>query len=261
MEFGGPQYSSQPADGYCVPRSSWRWETFMSMNKAIRAAAKFLDRREVQMYRTWFCRIGAMPGADGLFARVVSGTDKETLLDHLAVATHALIFAGLGFKVCIEPAGKAGPDLAVSRDGHTAVVEVTRFRPMHPGPPMVDLTRVNPILLEYGNPSRDVRKAVGKIYEKFSQIGDGEAIIALWNDEGDLEKLEVEMAVDDLRQSPFPSGLLFAVYASRWWFPRAGQILCFPFPRSLGPRHVRWQQELEGSFVGEAIQRALENAV
>jgi hypothetical protein len=228
------------------------------MDRAIRRVTRSLDQSEVEIYRAWFGRIRAMPGADGLFARVASATDKETSLDHLAVARYALVFAGLGFQVEVEPDGDAGPDLAISRDGHRVVVEVTRFRPINPGPPVVDFAEPPPILAEYGNPPRDIRKAVSKIYEKFDQIGDdGKAMIALWNDDGDLEELEVEAAVDDLRRRPFPGGLLFAVYASERWSPRAGQIYCFPFPPYLEPHRARWQEELEGSSVGGAIERAL----
>lgn len=232
----------------------------MSTDAAIRRASEYLDRSESEICRAWFNRIRVMPGADRLFKRVAAARDREELLDHRATAKYALIFCGLGFHVDVEPNGDTGPDLAISRDGHMAVVEVTRFQPVNPGPPVLDFAEAMPILAEYGNPPRDIRKAIRKIYKKFKQIGSGTAIIAIWNDDGALEELEVEAAVDDLRRSSFPIGLSFAVYASDWWFPKAGQIYCFPFPAHVEPLHVRWQEELEGSFVDEAIQRALQNA-
>jgi len=76
-----------------------------------------------------------MPGASGLLRRVASATDKEQLADDLAEVRYALVFAGLQFGVRIEPLGRQGPALKVSRDNLDACVEVMRFRKVSPGPP------------------------------------------------------------------------------------------------------------------------------
>ena len=99
-----------------------------------------------------FKLVQQMPGANRIFYRIASAPDQEQLQDYLAEIRYAVVFAGLGFQVTIEPLGAAGPDLKVARNGHEAIVEVMRFRNIYPGPPMFepdkDLT-----LHEYGNPT------------------------------------------------------------------------------------------------------------
>jgi hypothetical protein len=118
-----------------------------------------------------------------------------------------LIFAGLHFDVQIEPLGRRGPDLKVSRDNHEAFVEVTRFRKVSSGPPPLDLSDENLVLQVYGNPLRDIQKTFDKLVAKFRQVQDAQAIIAIWNDDGDLEELEVQAAVVNLWEDA-SSGIL-----------------------------------------------------
>jgi hypothetical protein len=68
------------------------------------------------------------------------------------------VFAGLGFHVEIEPNGSKGPDIGVSRDGHHAVVEVTRFRNIFPGPPEFDMALGTIVWAE--KHLKDTRKAL-----------------------------------------------------------------------------------------------------
>lgn len=133
---------------------------------------------DTQAYREQLERVKKMPGANRLFARIELTHDLEQREDYLAEVRFALIFAGLGFQVTIEPLGGTGPDLGVSRDGHDAVIEVMRFRKIFPGPPEFDPDK-NFTLPGYGNPARDVRKAVQKIAGKFRQVGAENGIIAI----------------------------------------------------------------------------------
>jgi hypothetical protein len=233
---------------------------YNSMDKALQTVAELLTNPIAQAHRPRFKRIREMPGADSLFERIASAKDKETLHDYFAEITYALVFAGLGFEVEIEPSGKEGPDQRVSRDGHQAFVEITRFRFVHPGPPVLDLSDELCILPEYGNIKRDTRKAIGKIYKKFAQTSGGESIIAIWNDDEDMEDLEVEAAVDDLRhETALPSGLSFVIYGSKWVGHK--QFYCFPLRYPVQQHHALWQKELGDSTVNQLIQRALEQAV
>lgn len=234
------------------------------MEKALEKVSQLLKYPNLPLFRRQFERVQQMPGARRLFARIVSASDKEQLEDYLAETTYALVFAGLGFQVEIEPLGSKGPDLRVSRDSHQTVVEVTRFRKVNPGPPVLDLSDKNSMLAEYGNPPRDIRKSFEKLLTKFSQIGDEQAIIAIWNDDGDLEDLEVETAVNDIRRDAarriltLPSGLLFVLYGSHG--VRAGdnkQLYCFPLRYSEQPYQAEWQHELDTSTVGDLVQRAI----
>jgi hypothetical protein len=191
-------------------------------NQAFQKISQFFSENEyaIKVLHSHLKRVQEMPGANHLFNRIASTTDKEQLEDYLAEVSYALIFAGLGFLVEIEPLGRKGPDLRISRDGHQAIVEIMRFRKIYPGPPVLDLLNEITVLPEYGNPARDIRKAFQKIQKKFPQVGSEEVIIAIWNDEEELEEIEVEIAVSNLRRDAaqnifsIPNQLLFVLYGS-----------------------------------------------
>jgi hypothetical protein len=236
------------------------------MDKALQKIALFGNQYAIQWLQKQFACIQRMQGANRIFRRIALASDKEQLDDYLAEVKYAVVFAGLGFQVEIEPCGSKGPDLKVSRDGLDATVEVMRFRKMYPGPPVLDLENEGSILPEYGNPPRDIRKAFEKILAKFPQMENELAIIAIWNDDGDLEELEVATAVNDLRRDAYrrvlslPEGLWFVLYGSN--AVRAGdhkQLYCFPLRHVEQKHQVTWQQELDISTVSELIQRALTN--
>jgi hypothetical protein len=234
------------------------------MKTALERASKLISPGEILPLQEQFERIQQMPGANGLFRRVASATDREQLVDYLAEVRYALIFAGLHFEVHIEPLGRRGPDLKVSRDNQEAFVEVMRFRKVSSGPPPLDPADENLVLQVYGNPLRDIQKAFEKLVAKFRQVQDAQAIIAIWNDDGDLEELEVQAAVmnlwDDASRGllQLPSSILFVLYGSPWI--RAGnhkQLHCFPLHITDPSRQLAWKHELEGSSVTGLIQRAL----
>lgn len=233
------------------------------LNQAYQKVSRFFSEDEyaIQVLHSYLKRIQDMPGANRILIRIASVNSKEQLEDYLAEVTYALIFAGLGFLVEIEPLGKKGPDLRISRDGNQAIVEIMRFNKVRPGPPVLDLLNETTVLSEYGNPVRDTRKAFEKIVAKFPQIGSEEAIIAIWNDEGDLEEIEVEMAVSDLCRDgaqnilSVPNGLLFILYGS-WARPNNKQLHCFQVHCPTQPYQVIWARELESALVIELIRQA-----
>ncbi len=226
------------------------------MDKALQKVSQFYNEGAVKKQRLHFQRVRKMPGANRLFRRITNASNIEQLQDYLAEILYALVFAGLGFQVEIEPYGSKGPDLRVSRDKHLAVTEIMRFRRVYPGPPELNLSDESTVLQEYGDLSRDVQKAFEKILAKFRQIGNEASIIAIWNDEEELEELEVEIAVNHIRQDvarnrlSLPNGLQYVLYGSKW--ARAGdnkQFYCFPVRRVDEPYRT-WQQELEASTIG-----------
>jgi len=233
------------------------------MDKALQKVSQFYNEGAAKKQQLHFQRVREMPGANRLFRRIADASDIEQLQDYLAEVRYALVFAGLGFQVEIEPYGSTGPDLRVSRDKHLAVTEIMRFRRVYPGPPELDLSDESTVLPEYGDFSRDVQKAFGKILAKFRQIGNEASIIAIWNDEEELEELEVEMAINYLRQDvarnhlSLPNGLQYVLYGSKW--VRAGdnkQLHCFPV-RCVDEPYRTWQQELEASTIDRLIQHSL----
>jgi len=209
-------------------------------------------------------RLQQMPGASRLLKRLASSSDKEQFLDYFAELRYALVFAGLQFQVEIEPLGRKGPDLRISRDGQQSVVEVTRFREIYPGPPTVDLDSHDFLLAEYGNIERDTKKSSEKIRGKFRQIKAQDAIIALWNDDGDLDELVIKetmsVFLDDAKQVAvsIPEVLAFVLYASPWIYIRnRQQFWCLAIPGNQKPHHEAWQRELVASTLDDLIERAL----
>jgi hypothetical protein len=234
------------------------------LEKALQNISGLFGTAIADSWRAPFELVGHMPGAQRKLACIASTGNKEAVADYLAEITYILIFAGLGFEIVIEPLGKKGPDLEVSRDGKRVLVEVAHFRTIHQGPPHLtseDGSSLNDLVFtEYGNPQRDVTKAWSKILEKFGQVRDLESIIALWNDDEDMEELEVEAAVCDLVMDAMkgiqklPKGLMFVLYGSSW--VRRQQFYCFPLHVVEKPYDM-WEDELQVSRASQLVAKAI----
>ncbi len=200
-----------------------------------------------------------MTGAARKLSRIAHAADREQLADYLAEIRFALVFASLRFSVEMEPSGNKGPDLRVTRDGFSPIVEVLRFKHVYPGPPEFKATDL--YIASYGNARRDCRKAFQKIQEKFRQVGNEDCLLAIWNDDGDMEETHVLTAVhmlrDDIEAGIFevPRGLSFVLYGSMWVsFSRSWQQLyCFSLRRRLPEPQRQWMSELERVRVSAAI--------
>jgi len=239
----------------------------IAMRKALENVVRLYAPAQVTWIQALLERTKRMPGATRLLSRMASAPDKEQTDDYIAEAVYALVFAGLGFTVTVEPLGREGPDLEVSRDGRRAVVEITRFRKVYPGPPIFEHSddSEGAELSQYGDPTRDIAKAFEKLRSKLSQVRDQSAIIAVWNDDGDLVEWEVRAAVALLCRSAeqrlltLPDRLLFVLYGSQW--VRAGdhrrQLYCFPVSSPMEPYYTLWQQELGDSTVQSLVACAL----
>jgi hypothetical protein len=234
------------------------------MDKALQRVSQLCNNSNIPFFHKQFERLQRMPGANRLFGRIASSSDRDQLEDYLAEGRYALVCAGLGFQVDAEPFGSKGPDLGISRDGQRAIIEIMRFRKIYPGPPQLDSSDENLRLSEYGSPPRDIRKAFEKLLAKFPQVEGEQAIIAIWNDDGDLEELAVRTAVNDLYNDAdrgirsLPPGLLFVLYGSPWVRARdQQQLYCFPLRPPDQLDHITWQREFERCTVREYVQRAL----
>ena len=233
------------------------------MHKAIENIRLLLGEQSAILAQRWFERAQEITKANRVFQRIASTKDKEQLLDYLAEIRYALLFVGFGFEVEFEPAGNRGADLGIMRDDEKAVVEIMRFRKINSGLPLLNLEDENLILPEYGNIPRDVRKAFDKFLAKFRQIENRKGIIAIWNDDEELEEIETEAAVHDIRNDvkkgllAIPNGLLFALYGSKWIGNQ--QLYCFSF-QNLEQPFETWKTEIEKADVFSIIERALSRA-
>ena len=233
------------------------------MHKAIENIRLLLGERSANLAQRWFERVHEITKANRVFQRIASAKDKEQLSDYLAEIRYALLFVGFDFEVTFEPAGNRGADLEIERDGEKAVVEIMRFRKINSGLPLLNLDDENLVLPEYGNIPRDVRKAFDKILAKFRQIENRKGIIAIWNDDEELEEIETEAAVYDIRNDvkkgllSIPNGLLFVLYGSKWIGNQ--QLYCFTF-QNLEQPFETWKTEIEQADVFSTIERALSRA-
>jgi hypothetical protein len=195
--------------------------------------------------------------------RLLLGEQSVIFAQRWAEIRYALLFVGFGFEVEFEPAGNRGADLGIMRDGEKAVVEIMRFRKINSGLPLLNLEDENLILPEYGNIPRDIRKAFDKILAKFRQIENQKGIIAIWNDDEELEEAETATAVYDIRTDVkkgllvIPDGLLFTLYGSKWIGKQ--QLYCFSF-QNLEQPFETWKTEIEKADVFSIIERALSRA-
>jgi len=233
------------------------------MNKAIENIRLLLGEQSAIFSQRWFERAQEITKVNRAFRRIASTKDKEQLIDYLAEIRYALLFVGFGFEVEFEPAGNRGADLGIMRDGEKAVVEIMRFRKINSGLPLLNLEDENLILPEYGNIPRDIRKAFDKLLAKFRQTENQKGIIAIWNDDEELEEVETEAAVYDIRNDVekgllvIPNGLLFALYGSKWIGNQ--QLYCYPFQNFEQPFET-WKTEIEKADVFSVIERALSRA-
>lgn len=230
------------------------------MQKAIENTGLLLGEQSATLAQRWFEKAYKINKSNRVFQRIASAKDKEQLVDCLAELRFALIFSGLGFEVEFEPAGNRGPDLGIKRDNENVVVEIMRLRKINSGLSLLNLDDENFILPEYGNIPRDIRKAFDKILTKFRQVENRKGIIAIWNDDEELEEIEVEAAAYDIRTDvkegllTIPDGLLFTLYGSKWIGNK--QLYCFPF-QNLEQPYETWKTELEQATVFDHIERAL----
>jgi hypothetical protein len=234
------------------------------MKRAMERVTALQGAQRARELEPFLVRVEEMEGAERLFARIEGAGDAAQVDDHLATARYALMFAGLSFEVVVEPMGREGPDLSIARDGHSAAVEVTRFRKMHEGPSASGFPNMPDILLEYGDPLRDIRKVRDKVTSKFRQLRKGTGLVAIWNDDGDLEDLEACEGVAEIAHEAMtgvlsvPPGLFLVAYATHWGNPRVRpQVHCFELQTNCPPHLRQWKADLEASLVRDLMRRAI----
>ena len=116
----------------------------------------------------------------------------------------------------------------------------------------------------YGDPLCDVRKVREKVTSKFRQLREGTGIVAIWNDDGDLEELEACQGVAEIARDAVmgvlkvPPDVFLVIYASECTYCREmQQVYCFELRIECPDYQRRWAEELESSRVQQLLQQAL----
>ncbi|MEA1958640.1 MAG: hypothetical protein U9N44_03065 [Chloroflexota bacterium] len=236
------------------------------MEKALATVSRLNGPERAEFWRSRFERFSQMPGSNRKFRRIITIPEKDQLSDYLVEIIYALIFAGLGFQVQVEPYGEKGADFKVLRRGEHALLEIRHFRSVNPGPQSIPLTEQafleGTFLLEkYGDPERAVNNAFDKLAPKFKQISNENSIIAIWNDADDFEDIEMEsvhqLFLQMVRQyKPLYENVVFMLYGSDLIRSNA-QLYCYPLKTAISPEQQSWMDDLRQSSVEQLIQEAL----
>ena len=167
--------------------------------------------------------------------RLARTRDPKQGRDHLAELRYVNLFAWADLEVTVEPYGKKGPDIGVAANGRRGIIEVTRFRPVNSS--LVELDDGGLTLPTYGDVGRDVRKVVDKISSKLGQLPRAPAAVAIWNDDGDLEEIEVRQAGLNLQRCDrrISGNLSMIIYGSPVGGPNLPPFLCFAMRDRLPP--------------------------
>jgi len=135
---------------------------------------------------------------------------------------------------------------------------------MHEGPPTASSSDKPRVFQSYGDPPRDVRKVYEKVTSKFRQLREGTGIVAIWNDDGDLENLEACQGVAEIARDAVtgvlkvPPDVFLVIYASELMYSREQQqVYCFELRIECPDCQRRWAEELESSSVQQLLQQAL----
>ena len=214
-----------------------------------------------QAARKWIMLLPTIQTIDNIKAKfrlIDNASNREELCDYLCELRYALIFKFLGFDIIAEPLGNKGPDFRIDRNGMQIMLECMRFRRVHPGPFEEGLSD-DSTGLEYGDIQRDTQKACSKIKNKDHQVSGYDSLIAIWNNEGDLEELEVRLAIHQLiadsnaERYPLPQGLMAVVYGSNWKNHASGkQVFCFEVVEPTPPVS-KWFEELRSIDVDRVL--------
>lgn len=198
---------------------------------------------ELAFWRSCFEVIELMSGSAAKLRKIADESKRDQLLDTLAEVKYAVIFSELGFKVEIEPlrgeAEGANPDLRISKDDYSCLVEITRFQSSQS--PVERLSCTTDMLSEYGDPPRDWQRLFNKIESKFRQAG-RDGIIALWNDNDNLEYVEVEGASRYHAKQSMPSRSSLLLFRSHL---TDENFFCYKLRDRLPTYQKAWMNELK----------------
>lgn len=163
------------------------------LDRAIGRIKSLLEPRQIPPGHPHLRAISLLPRGDRILRRLSRVSDVESLRDVLAEVHSALLFAGLGFAVEVEPLGQKGPDLRVQLDEHSLLVEISRLR-LKRRMPVLDLAERPLMLANLGPPLEDVRRAFQKICSKLPQLAAQPGILLIWDDDEVLDEAHVATA-------------------------------------------------------------------
>ncbi len=197
---------------------------------------KYPDDYTIQLLN----KIKCVKGAISLFDNI-SSLNKGKTDDLLSEIRYICLFLNCGWIVeKIPRAPERTPDLKVSSDYFSSLIEIKHIRLRNPGPSMITNIKEIEFLEHYGDFERDEKKIRDDIFDAADQIysyknrnPDDIPIIALWSSDGDIEEIEIESLLERIineirEQKPnFPNGIL--IFGNGWIY-RNMKYLSYPIP-------------------------------
>lgn len=244
-------------------KERWHWIHVNSFEKAVLRLNEILGSAGADRLVPYVTLIAALRGSDLKFKRIAQSPDVEALSDYIAEIRFGLIFAGLQYDLEFEPLWEKGPDLLISRDGHSAFVEVKRFRPTKLTQESTNKGTNQVIFEQYGNPLKDIAKVRAELLRKFAQVNGRNGIVAFWSDNDELKDLDFAFAVTDVRTDflnqiqRVPDGFLFAIFGSDWRNVSENQQIYCRALRALAEPFSFWVEELESAMVNDCLRAAI----
>jgi hypothetical protein len=228
------------------------------MDKTVQVIQRYFSKNEAEFIVLQLSAVHEWEKSDSLFDKIANAPDKEVVLNHLAELVYGLIFSDLGGTVSFEPLGGTGPDLRVAKPEGSFLVEVSRFQQRWPGLAEFIPTGDSDLIPEYGNPERDTNKAYGKILEKLEkQCRYGPTVLALWNDDNELEEEFLDACQDIGADSKYPPEVLYVVCENKWCSPNKSQFFIYQASSDPPPFVETMMANLGKLRVSEAIARVI----
>lgn len=212
--------------------------------------------------RLWVDVYARLPNAAAGLDRFLRAPDDHAFLDHAAEMRWALVLSALGFAIEIEPLGPKGPDLGLGLGGFSGFGEVTRLRPMNPGPGMIGKDEDGEdVVLPYGDTERDTNKALGKLLAKERQLIENRPnLVLIRNDDDALDEGEVVTAFNGIVENRGAVPLTLrrrlsgVAYDSVWCGP-TGSIHVWSNPHAGFELPQPWIQRLRRCASSDCLRR------
>ncbi|MBJ6752677.1 hypothetical protein [Geomonas anaerohicana] len=219
--------------------------------------SEFLDPKPLDYWVKRIPAIMTIPGHATKFNRIEEAKSKEELADYLAELRYALIFKKLGYLVTMEPEGDKGPDLKIEKEAFVAFVEVTRFRPT---PELQKTYEISSDLaddievVDYASVENCIQKVYSKVTNKFNQVADFHAILAIWNDSEAIDHSDMPQAIKNIISIDdgsvlVPKNLNTIIFGS--FESNEKQFYCFKMKLNVDEATQSFFVEMENSRLGK----------
>ncbi len=198
------------------------------MENALKNIARLFDLEVADYWQQRFRPIQSLPGMTAKLVRIAAAAGQKELEDLLAEVQFALFFAGLGYKVELNPLGKTGPDLKLSlHDQRPFYIEVIRLQQIYPPAVLAEASAD-------GKETWQAEASYHELLDKFEHVNDGESLLAFWNSDHAITAAQAAFVLTRLDREAakyhvaLPEGTKFVLYGANWISLGNQELHCIP---------------------------------